>query len=338
MTKKERLQLLITGKTPKMLEGFKAFDSGVAELKKNLEETIRVSTLDEVGGKLNELRKKLDFTAIQDAVTNLKTEIEDNDVRDRADLETRLSSLKKELVDTDSTNSNSIKDLAEQIQGIETQIADILSRKPIEVPDFTPQIIKVENTLRDLITKSAEQDKIDDKEVQQQITDLEESLKKVRAELIDRLNAKGGGSMNRQIYINGVDPLTMFTDINLKAGTNVTITYATNNTTKKVDVTLSASGGGGGTVRSITSISANTVAGNTPGTDYVFICSGTINLTLPTASANQNQYTVKNAGTGVITILPNGADTLDNDVSIIMPVRYTSVDLISDTVSNWNIT
>ena len=144
--------------------------------------------------------------------------------------------------------------------------------------------------------------------------------------------------MNRQMFIGGVDPLTKYTDVNYKAGSNVTITYVNNNATKKVDVTFSATGGGGGSVRSINSISTSQVAGSASGTDYVYICTGTITLTMPTASGNQNLYTIKNAGTGTITVLPDGGDTLGNDVSIIMPLRYTSVDLISDGITNWNIT
>jgi len=46
--------------------------------------------------------------------------------------------------------------------------------------------------------------------------------------------------MNRQMFIGGVDPLTKYTDMNLKAGPNCTITYANNNATGKVDVTISS--------------------------------------------------------------------------------------------------
>lgn len=337
MNKRERLQLLITGKTPKILEGFKAFDSGVAELKKNLEETIRVSTLDEVGAKLNALQKKVDFTAIESAIKNLKAEIEDRDVAERKDLETKLTSLKNELATADANNTTSIKSTNEEIQTIQTQIVEILARKPIEIPDFTPQIIKVENSLRTLITNNADQDKADDKEVQNQITDIEETIKKVRLELIDRLNNKGGGNMNRQIFIGGVDFLKKYTDYNIKAGSNITITYADNNVTKKVDVTISSTGGGGGSTRSISNVNADTTAGSASGTDYVYLCSGTMTLTLPTAVGNTNLYTIKNTGSGIITVACFGAETIDGATTQIMPVQFTSIDVISNTAA-WAIT
>jgi hypothetical protein len=330
--------MLITGKTPKILEGFKAFDSGVAELKKNLEETIRVSTLDEVGSKLNALQKKIDFSAIERAMAVLKKEIEDNDSKAKKDLETRLTSLKSELSLADQGNVNSVKDLNEEIQNIQTQIANILSRKPIEIPDFGLQITKTEKALRTLITNIEEQEVVDADEIRTQVIGLEDSLKKIRLELIDRINSQGAGNMNREELFNGVKRLTKYTDINWKAGANVTFTISNNETLKTTDVTIAATGGGpGGTTRVITSVNSNTAADSATGTDYVYLCSGTMTLTLPTAVANTNLYTVKNVGTGVITIATTGAQTIDNDLTIIMPVRYTSVDLISDT-ANWNIT
>lgn len=165
--------------------------------------------------------------------------------------------------------------------------------------------------------------------------DAEEvDLIKLRTEVLQRID-RGGGSANRKETFGGTDYLTKYTDINWKAGTNVTLTVANNDTTKMVDVTVAASGGG--TVRSINSVSINTNAGATAGTDYVYLCSGTITITLPTAVANQNLYTIKNVGTGVITIATTGGQTIDGATTQVMPVQFTAVDLISDS-ANWNIT
>jgi len=54
--------------------------------------------------------------------------------------------------------------------------------------------------------------------------------------------------------------------------------------------------------KSVNNISTNTSAGSTSGTDYYYLCDGDITLTLPTAIGNTNKYTIKNIGTGVITI------------------------------------
>jgi len=94
--------------------------------------------------------------------------------------------------------------------------------------------------------------------------------------------------------------------------------------------------GGGGMNRSINSISADTTAGATAATDYIYLVTGTHTLTLPTAVGNTNLYTVKNVGTGTVTIATTSAQTIDGSSSASLAVQYTSLDLISDG-SNWNV-
>lgn len=158
-------------------------------------------------------------------------------------------------------------------------------------------------------------------------------------DILSRVQGRGG-SINRQIFIGGVDPLTRYTDINLKAGSNVTLTYQNNDTTHKVDVTIASSGGSGsvgGVIRSINTISTSQTAGATSGTDYVYICSAGVNLTLPTAVSNTNLYTVKNTSSSSVLVSTTSAQTIDTQSNVIMPVQFTSIDLISDN-SNWEIT
>lgn len=151
---------------------------------------------------------------------------------------------------------------------------------------------------------------------------------------------QGGGALSRQIFINSVDPLTRYTDMNLKAGSNVTITYQNNDVTKKVDVTISATGGGGGAgiTRSVNSIATDTLAGNATTIDYVYLAAGTLNLTLPSTVGNSNLYTVKNIGAGTVTITPQAGELIDGQSNLQLPVQFTSVDLISNNSGNWDIT
>lgn len=155
---------------------------------------------------------------------------------------------------------------------------------------------------------------------------------------MSRLANKGGGNANRNIAIGGnTSVLSKFTDINLKAGNNVTITYTNNNTTKYTDITISATGGGGsvgGTIRSINNVNTSQVMGDTAGTDYVYIASEGIKLDLPTATGNTNLYTIKNVSNSSVLV----TGTIDNDANgAIMPIKYTSIDLISND-TDWNIT
>jgi hypothetical protein len=180
-------------------------------------------------------------------------------------------------------------------------------------------------------------DKVDD---ENQVKAINKKIEKAIQDINNRIASIGGGSMNRKISINGVDPLTRYTDINLKAGSNVTINYVNNNTTKQVDITFIATGGGsgGGIARSINSVSTNTNAGFATATDYVYLASGTMTLTLPDAtSGNTNLYTIKNVGTGVVTVNTTSSQTIDGNLTIQMATQYTSIDIESDT-ANWNIT
>lgn len=86
----------------------------------------------------------------------------------------------------------------------------------------------------------------------------------------------------------------------------------------------------------ISSVSVNTLAGSAAYTDYVYLASGTINITMPTAVGNTARYTIKNVGVGTVTIDTTGGETIDGSLTAPLPVQYTSLDLVSDG-TNWNI-
>ena len=92
-------------------------------------------------------------------------------------------------------------------------------------------------------------------------------------------------------------------------------------------------GGGTGITRTITSVAVNTTAAAAASTDYVYLCSGTMNLTMPTASSNLNRYSIKNSGVGTVTVLFTGGQNADGSTSLSLTPN-TSIDLISNS-SNW---
>lgn len=162
-------------------------------------------------------------------------------------------------------------------------------------------------------------------------------------ELRTRINTRlatiqhGGGNANRNIAIGGnTSVLSTFTDINLIAGSGITISYSKNQTTKYTDVTITGSGSGSGIIREINNIAVNTAAGAVAGTDYVYNVSGTTTLTLPTAVGNTNLYSVKNVDTGIVTVATTGGQTIDGSASASLPIQYLEITLYSDG-SNWNV-
>ena len=86
----------------------------------------------------------------------------------------------------------------------------------------------------------------------------------------------------------------------------------------------------------IVSISTATTAASLINVNYTYLVSGTTTLTLPTAVASMSTYTVKNVGTGTVTIATTSSQTIDGSTTASLPVRYTSLTLVSDG-ANWNI-
>ena len=92
---------------------------------------------------------------------------------------------------------------------------------------------------------------------------------------------------------------------------------------------------GGGYTKSINNISTNTSAGSAANTEYYYICTASLTLTLPTAVGNTNEYNIK-VTSGTLTINTTSSQTIDGSTSITMSVANTARTLISDG-SNWQI-
>lgn len=309
---------------------FSAVDLELSKLKKSLTETVNIQTLDDVSRKLKQFQSKIDFEPLITELENVKSIVSQK----TNGLENQILSKTRELIKaSDDRDEQKIQSLSTELSTLKESL--FLNRS-LDLQGLNGQITELKTLSANAgTTLSSLSESVKNGSTKDEVKD---GLGKLRTELVGMLNKYGGGSMNRQMFIGGVDPLTKYTDVNFKAGSNVTLTYANNNATKKVDITITSSGGGGGgTVRSINSISGDTSAGATSGTDYVYLCSGTLTLTLPDAAANTNLYTVKNVGSGIITIATTSSQTIDGTTTITMPVQYTAVDLISDT-ANWNVT
>lgn len=284
------------------------------------------------------------FTSIDEEVGNFSASLKDGIaskklkvIKQNFDiLVGTIKKLRLSLIEREKEISFKTKLNSKEIQEVKKLQKQNLELAKTDLKTLEESFIKTVSQVTEDLSNLSILEKEDVEKFTDMISDLRGTIKELRKNLMTRINDLGGGNMNRQIKFNGVDYLTKYTDINYKAGSNVTFTVQNNEQTKMVDVTITGTSTGG-MVRVITSISTNTVAGSADGTDYVYLVSGTTTLTLPTAVGNENLYTVKNVGSGVVTINTTGGELIDNDLTVIMPVQYTSVDLISDT-ANWNIT
>ena len=336
--KKTKLQKILNALSPDVAPvDFADFDKQVSSLKSNLKEKVRASALNDVNRELERFRKKIDLTQTLDALDKIKQEYIAKYEKFWNTVNQELNSVGGALtsVTTDQT------ELRGDIGTVQSKLDELATAQTRWEKEFKTIREEIE-TLNLGVSPSEVDEKI--AAVTKKLLDLIKELKDENAKALNDLRLdilsripQGGGNANRQITIgNNPSVLGKYTDINLIAGSNVTISYSNNNTTKRVDVTLAATGGSG-TTRSINSISTNTAAGDTAGTDYVYICTDALTLTLPTAVGNENLYTIKNVSTSSVLVGTTGGETIDTETSLILSTRFTAIDLISDS-ANWNIT
>ena len=323
---------------------FSVFDEQIADLKKKLKEKVQVKTLDDVNSQLDKFRKRIDLTPFIESLNKLKENLDKKEDEIEEKLESKSEELKSLLQNSDTFNQGRVSELEDEIEELEKDVEEL--KKP-EEDRITPVIEGMSNLEKRFIKSlKDEKDKLvgdiagvklsSETDLTKEVNTLLDKIDSLRMDMFSRLSRVGGGNANRQIFIGGADPLTRYTDINLKAGSGITLSYANNDATKKVDITF-VSSGGAGTTRSVTNTAVSSMVGSVTGTDYVVICTDGVAITLPPASGNTNLYTIKNVAASSIAVLPNGAETIDADPNIILSTQYTAVDLISDG-TNWNIT
>lgn len=266
-------------------------------------------------------------------IQSLKEEIQTAQTSGKELTETQITDTLDRLAEYEGTFSTGLEQLSAkdasieaEMQSFATELEKIYERLD-KLPDHEPAIRETtENVSR--ATEDA-----------QKLSKALEELDKRFTNRLNQIRQHGGGNANRSILVGG-DPNTLryFTDINLKAGAGTTITYTANRATNYTDITITGGGSGSGITRSIQTVAVNTAAAAAPSIDYVYLASGNISITLPTTVGNSNLYTVKNIGAGTITINTTGGETIDGSANLILPLQFTSVDLISNNSGNWDIT
>ena len=275
-----------------------------------------------------------------DWLYKLKEELKKSEVDLTISLNQKLDILKSKMAEYRTASLDRLGTLSEEMDRLKEDIREISSKK-VEIPDFESHILKVENELGDLVfgLKEYTEETIEStvKEFKKTINNLEEEIKKLRRDTMSVTAGRGGGNMNRNILVgNNPSTLGRYTDLNIKPGTNVTLTYTNNDNLKTTDLTIAATGGSGIT-RNVSTVIVSSVVAAVASTDYVVIAGAGIQLTLPTAVGNTNLITVKNKAASSVIVIANGAETIDGDANIILATRYVSVDLISDNAA-WHIT
>lgn len=351
MSRKSKLQRLLQVLSPDPVSpDFAEFDRQVDQLKKGLKEKIQVKTLEDVNSRLKDFQKKIDITPLIETMTSIENGYNEKMMKLSELYDSELTDFRNEMSKGRELSKTEVASISDNLSMLSSEMRIMQERKDKDISELSKRIDalspfqgKATEMFND-ITKTLEvlknQSVASKEDAQKIMDDCMESVEKLRKDIMNRINnmPRGGGNQNRNIAVGGnTSVLSTFTDINIKAGNNVTLTYSNNQTTKYLDLTIAATGGSGsvgGVTRSINTINTSQTAGDTAGTDYVYLCTAGIALTLPTATGNTNLYTVKNVSNSSVLVV----GTIDDDVNgIIMPVKYTSVDLISND-TDWKIT
>lgn len=350
MTKKTRLERLLNVLSPDPVSpDFAEFDKQVEQLKQGIKEKIQVKTLDDVNSRLKEFKKRIDLTPLIETMTSIENGYNEKMDKLAEAYDIELSDFRKEVAKGSEISKAEVAAISDNIALITEQMRLMEDRKAKDLQELSARIESLypfQDKATELFGEMASaidilknQNVASKEDTQKVLNDCMDSLEALRKDIMNRINnmPRGGGNQNRNIAVGGnTSVLSMFTDINIKAGNNVTITYSNNQTTKYLDLTIAATGGSStaGVVRSINTISTSQTAAAVAGTDYVYLCTAGVALTLPAATGNTNLYTIKNVSNSSVLVV----GTIDDDVNgIIMPVKYTSVDLISND-TDWKIT
>jgi hypothetical protein len=234
-----------------------SFEKEVDLLSKKVKEEVTLKTLDSVNAEISKLRKLFDLSPVLSSVKEMKKEFgkmgsemgeemasQYTEVCDKIDstlqkidsANEKLSSLSK-FFSTIESRISSIEG-SNSVKNIEKKVDDITSRISGDHESFVKDITSIKKT------SSTFKKEIDDKIIKTS-KDSEEAKKLIeefRLDILNKIANIGGGSMNRQILIGGVNYLTRYTDLNFIAGAGITITAANDDTNRRVNLTIISSG------------------------------------------------------------------------------------------------
>ena len=152
-----------------------------------------------------------------------------------------------------------------------------------------------------------------------------------------RMANLGGGQANRQINVDSSVMSTKYTDLNILAGANITLTKSDDDSLKRTNLTIDADMDGGLTVTSTTA-SVYSVAT----TDNYILASSSVQtatIELPTAvGITGRRYDIKKTDptANVVVVKPDGSETIDDGIAAELHSQYESMTVVSNGV-DWVI-
>lgn len=245
MSRKSRLRALLAKVGRKEVD-YSGFERGIDDLKRRLEEDFRARTLEDVNDELRKFRKKIDLSPLLESLEGVKSQLAESGERISADLEERIATV-VEMVEANRPDESRHRMLLAEIDFLNEEV------RVLKSVDHTPSISKARN---EAVAETREAERrlvlsIEGKErgLSKRISEVDTKVESVRGDMTridERIDLKAaetlerasrGGSMNRQIRVNGTDVLTRYTDINLTGS----ITATTDDSNRRVNIAIAGS-------------------------------------------------------------------------------------------------
>lgn len=238
----------------------------------------------------------------------------------------KIKQLKDDLLAELGERFKQVPDLSEEVLLLESEIEGRLEELEKE------EIPNIQTQMQDMASNSIE----DKGFIQDLEKKFQDKIEEIRDEFHYRISNRGGGNANRQINVNSSVMSNYYADINFQQFGNIGWTATNDHDLKRVNIRASILTGGGGITRTVSVLSVSSTLAATATTDYTFFINDGIRVTLPTAIANTNRYSIKNISTSSVQVATTAGQSIDDGSTALLSSQYESVDIISNG-SVWGI-
>lgn len=238
----------------KAMSGIDVFESEISNLTNRMKNEVSVKTLESVNLELNRFRKAVDLTPVLSAFQLVRGDFDSKFQDFSSDVEMKVQSLidriekgfrKLDDIDHRTTSLNQKMDDSSMKSTEDEKSIDSLSKSQDQIKEnltrIDSNIQPLKRNLESGISQIKKEVLSEIAQIKKDVSDMLEKAKSDLSERISNINPHRGGAMNRDLRIDGTNYLTRYTDINfITSGW----TAVNNDTTKRVDITVTGGGGG----------------------------------------------------------------------------------------------
>lgn len=253
MSKIDLLKKISKSLSPNKVD-FSAIDNELNLLKKKLEETVNIQTVDDVSRQLKNFQKKIDLEPVKAEIRAIGDTFAEKSRELRSSIEEKsreLETAKGLITLNNDTSTKRVNTLTLEVSSLRAKLAEIEVIHESDVADLNKTIDDVrtiEGRVNETISKLSVEvgTHISKAEVEKKVKELQESIDTLRRDLSTRISNIGGGSPNQQINVNSSVMSTKYADFNFVSDTAIRWVASDDTVNKRVNIRASVIAGGGG--------------------------------------------------------------------------------------------